>query len=135
VSRRQLARLLTACAVLVGLFLMHGAPATAAEGCHGAMPVPASAHAMADTALPTMALPTAPAHATQGSPSHGTQCVSTAGRDRTPLPTGGLLAVIAVVALAAYWLTARPVGRDEARRRGPPGAGRGLLLQVCVART
>ncbi|MGV9625726.1 hypothetical protein ACWDTB_03960, partial [Streptomyces sp. NPDC003487] len=36
-SRRGIARLLAVCAVLFGLFLMHGAPATAAEGCHGAM--------------------------------------------------------------------------------------------------
>ncbi|MER6924743.1 hypothetical protein ABT314_38445, partial [Streptomyces spiralis] len=35
--RRGIARLLAVCAVLFGLFLMHGAPATAAEGCHGAM--------------------------------------------------------------------------------------------------
>jgi hypothetical protein len=135
VSRRGLARLLTACAVLIGLFLMHGAPATAAEGCHGAMPAPASAHAMTGAALPPVAPPTTPAHVTQGSQSHGTQCVSTAARDRIPLPAAGLPAVLAVAAPAACWPAGRPVGRGEARRRGPPGAGRGLLLQVCVART
>ncbi|MEU2686591.1 hypothetical protein ABZ654_22460 [Streptomyces hygroscopicus] len=37
-GRRGIARLVAVCAVLLGLFLMHGAPATAAEGCHGGMP-------------------------------------------------------------------------------------------------
>lgn len=37
VGRRGIARLLTVCAVLFGLFLMHGSPASAAEGCHGSI--------------------------------------------------------------------------------------------------
>ncbi|MFI6564302.1 hypothetical protein [Streptomyces sp. NPDC050534] len=40
-DRRGTSRLLAVCAVLFGLFLMHGTPATAAEGCHGAMPTAA----------------------------------------------------------------------------------------------
>src|SRR5690606_18450570 len=42
-GRRGSARLVAACVLLLGLFLMHGAPATAAEGCHGAMPSVAAA--------------------------------------------------------------------------------------------
>jgi hypothetical protein len=126
------------CAVLAGLFLMHGAPATAAEGCHGAM---AATTAMADDAVAGMApaghqAVVHPGGVQAAAPSagmHGDACVSTPPRDRNPLPVGGgLLAVVAVLAVALL------VGRPPVvpRRRGPPPpGGRGLLLQVCIART
>ncbi|MGW1007280.1 hypothetical protein [Streptomyces sp. NPDC002520] len=43
-SRRQPARLAVLVAVLLGLFLMHGGPASAEAGCHGAMPGTAATH-------------------------------------------------------------------------------------------
>ncbi|MCZ4101651.1 hypothetical protein G3I60_08720 [Streptomyces sp. SID13666] len=142
--RRGIARLLTLCAVLLGLFLMHGAPATAAEGCHGAMtatsPTPHrhATAAMTSTVPATMTTVTTPpamAHPDVPQASSGAMCVSTPARDRNPLPMGGaLMAVVAV--LVAGFLSNRPVSLGGSRRRGPPPpGGRSLLLTVCIART
>ncbi|MGW1546243.1 hypothetical protein [Streptomyces sp. NPDC002346] len=139
-SERGSARLIAVCAVLLGLFLMHGAPATAAEGCHGAMPsvtVPMhdghAAPTMASTAPSTTAQSAQAARAGDGSAMHGVQCVSTPAHERNPLPTAGLYAA---GALPVAWF---PAGLRAAtgwtRRRGPPAGGRDLLIQVCVART
>ncbi|MCX4531444.1 hypothetical protein OHA79_37140 [Streptomyces sp. NBC_00841] len=139
-SERGSARLIAVCAVLLGLFLMHGAPATAAEGCHGAMPsvtVPMhdghAAPTMASTAPPTTAQSAQAARAGDGSAMHGVPCVSTPAHERNPLPTAGLYAA---GALPVAWF---PAGLRAAtgwtRRRGPPAGGRDLLIQVCVART
>jgi hypothetical protein len=136
--RRGIARLLALCAVLLGLFLMHGAPATAAEGCHGAMsaaPMPEvhGTAAMTSASSPVMTQSGAQ-HASGVSAMDGAMCVSTPARDRTPLPTAGLLAVVAV--LAAGFLAGRPPALGRTGRRGPPPpGGRSLLLQVCIART
>ncbi|MEU0832638.1 hypothetical protein [Streptomyces sp. NPDC005969] len=139
-SERGSARLIAVCAVLLGLFLMHGAPATAAEGCHGAMPavtVPThgghAAPTMTSAALPATAQSAQAARAGDGSQMHGVQCVSTPAHKRNPLPTTGLYAA---VALPAAWLPAGlPAAAGWTRRRGPPAGGRDLLIQVCVART
>ncbi|MET8950507.1 hypothetical protein ACWEO4_04730 [Streptomyces sp. NPDC004393] len=141
-GRRGITRLLAVCAVLFGLFLMHGAPTTAAEGCHGAMPAmaaspPTGGH---DPAAMTTAVP--PAHGsapavraadTSGMP--GMLCVSTPAQERTPLPAPGLLAVAGAGGLA-LWTPARlRAAAAGTGRRGPPDCGRDLLLQVCIART
>ncbi|MFE7795113.1 hypothetical protein [Streptomyces sp. NPDC057460] len=144
--RRGIARLLALCAVLLGLFLMHGAPATAAEGCHGAMsaaPMPAghdtavmaSAARAFVTPAPSPVVTQARTQQVSGAPAmDGAMCVSTPARDRIPLPTGGLLAVVAV--LAATFLAGRPPALGRTGRRGPPPpGGRSLLLTVCIART
>ncbi|GAB2702208.1 hypothetical protein [Kitasatospora kifunensis] len=138
-----IARLLAVCAVLVGLFLMHGTPATAAAGCHGEpaagalMPGGAAqavgsagsrAAAPADPGSP-LALPTA------GLPTGGAVCVSTPARGGVPFPAVALLALAVLAGGAAWELTDRQVGAPSHRRRGPPSGGRALLLQVCVART
>ncbi|MFE2988488.1 hypothetical protein [Streptomyces sp. NPDC059262] len=137
--RRGIARLLALCAVLFGLFLMHGAPATAAEGCHSAMPVAAPmSEGHADAAMES-ATPPAMTHAgaqqaSQAMLMDGTTCVSTPARHLNPLPTGGLMAIVAVLATA--FLVGRPVALGRTGRRGPPPpGGRSLLLQVCIART
>ncbi|MCM2419094.1 hypothetical protein [Streptomyces sp. RKAG293] len=141
---RATARLLTLCAVLLGLFLMHGAPATAAEGCHGAMsaasPMPHGHDpaAMTSTVPDAMGSATSPPGAQQVSGAslmHGALCVSTAARDQTPLPMGG--ALLAVVATTTVGMLAnRPVPLGRTGRRGPPPpGGRSLLLTVCIART
>ncbi|MFJ1675251.1 hypothetical protein ACIODT_09525 [Streptomyces sp. NPDC088251] len=122
-------RLLVLCAVLCGLFLMHGAPASAAEGCHGAMAATSHPPMTAATAAGHTALPEehGMARADAAAPGgNGESCVSTHARDRL-LP---LLMALGLVILAV-----RVLGRPRRAVRGPPSAGRELLLQVCVART
>lgn len=134
--RRGIARLLALCAVLLGLFLMHGAPATAAEGCHGAMSAPAGMHedpAASQSVTAPMAHPGG-RQASGSAAMSGSTCVSTPARDEAPLTAPGLLAVVAV--LAALFLAGRPLAPGRTGRRGlPPPGGRSLLLQVCIART
>ncbi|MFI5821271.1 hypothetical protein ACIA8I_19520 [Streptomyces rishiriensis] len=139
-GRRGIAPLLAVCAVLFGLFLMHGSPASAAEGCHGSMPALApmpvghgaspmtTAHAPA-THHPSPALRVAGA---SGMP--GALCVATPAHERIPLPAPGLLAVAAVTAWAA-WTPAGLRVLGGSGLRGPPADGRDHLLQACIART
>ncbi|MER5730759.1 hypothetical protein ABT084_20915 [Streptomyces sp. NPDC002138] len=144
--RRGLAPLLALCAVLLGLFLMHGAPATAAEGCHGAMSTPVGMHevpapgamishdlgAVQSAAGQVTAHP-GTQHASGAAAMDGTTCVSTPARDTTPLPAPALLAVASI--LTALFLAGRTLAPARTGRRGPPSGGRSLLLQVCIART
>lgn len=138
-GRRGIARLLMVCAVLAGLFLMHGSPAGAAEGCHGAMPAPAAmgegtAAAMPPAGHESMTYPGG-VQATAPAAVHGTLCVSIGARERTPLPAGGPPAVVAVPA-ALLLVSLQPAVPGRSRRRGPPPpGGRLLLLQMCIART
>ncbi|KOU42891.1 hypothetical protein [Streptomyces sp. WM6378] len=129
-----LSRLLVLCAVLFGLFAMHGAPANAAAGCHGEMAEPAP------VTVPMKPMNTG--HADVRGQQHaapvvsgmsGELCVSTPARERLPLAAAGLLAVLGLVVLVVSGL--RRTGLFAEARRGPPLSGRGLLLQVCVART
>ncbi|RFC78437.1 hypothetical protein DXZ75_05370 [Streptomyces sp. AcE210] len=135
--RRGIARLLALCAVLLGLFLMHGSPANAAEGCHGPMSAPAALSAEhAGTAMAsTSSSGTTHAAAQQASTMSamgGAICVSTPARDFVPV--AGLMAVVAVLAVVPA--VERPVALGRTGRRGPPTpGGRSLLLQVCIART
>jgi hypothetical protein len=152
-------------AVLLGLFLMHGGPASAAGGCHGGMrdtavmpsglrsgsgtgssPAPAKAMATAHAAMashpaehsmaedpadrPMAAHANATAHAYTGMP--GALCVATTPRSEIPSPPVAAGALVFPVAVVLPW--ARRVS-GGVRRRGPPGGGRELLLQVCIART
>lgn len=142
---RALARLMAVCTVLFGLFLMHGAPATAANGCHDAVPMSTSmsgehAAAHGGGASAAAMAPMAEKRSTHaGSPivfgEHGAQCVATPVRDRLSLPSPWLLAVTAVVSLCAWAPAGRRVAAGGAVRRGPPGGGRTVLLRVGVART
>lgn len=143
------ARLIAVCVALLGLFLMHGAPASAAGGCHDGMTASMAAapgehagHAgsgsvMASAAAAVVHHPKTPAPGEQAvaedAGAHGTSCVSTAPRDQLPLPAGVLVLAIAVTVLAAWSLhSAWTLGRTG--RHGPPG-GRQLLLNMCIART
>jgi hypothetical protein len=140
-GRRGVARLLAVCGVLFGLFLMHGAPATAAEGCHGAMTAVSPMTAGHDVAVMlTNRAPTGhgsgPAVRAAGvSGMPGALCVSTPAHERAPLPAPGLLAVAGAAGLALWTLTRLRAAVGGTGRRGPPDGGRDLLLQVCVART
>ncbi|WP_326769705.1 hypothetical protein OG978_38780 [Streptomyces sp. NBC_01591] len=122
------------CAVLLGLFLMHGAPASAAEGCHDAMAVTAAAPVSmtADAGHPAMRGEHGSAHAAAAMPAmDGASCIFTHARDRV-LP---LLMALGLVLLAVGALAGRRAAVRGPARRGPPFAGRELLLQVCIART
>ncbi|GGV02084.1 hypothetical protein GCM10010211_81780 [Streptomyces albospinus] len=144
---RAPARLLAVCAVLFGLFLMHGSPA-AAVGCHTSLSAPAPVmhhdHAAqagdmagVESALATPAASSLPmVH--PGLPSmagdHDTQCVATPVRDRSVLPTVGILAVGVLTVLFGWALMRRYPVAGAVGRRGPPTGGRALLLRVCTAR-
>ncbi|MFG2146355.1 hypothetical protein ACGFRG_19425 [Streptomyces sp. NPDC048696] len=143
-SGRGIARLLAVCVVLFGLFLMHGAPASAAEGCHGSMTAhaPMAAHtpmaAGHDASPMTHASPMdgqgPSARAAEGAGMSGALCVSTPAQQRISLGAPGLAAVVAVTVLTA-WALARLRAEGGSRRRGPPVGGRDHLLRVCIART
>ncbi|MEU6050221.1 hypothetical protein ABZ829_07210 [Streptomyces xanthochromogenes] len=143
--RVGLSRLLVLCALLFGLFSMHGAPASAATGCHGdlapATPMGAPMN-MGHTDMwgghmgAHAATVTPPAHAaTVAPPMSGELCVSTPARDRLLAAAAGLFALLGLVVLLVRGLAGRPATALTAARRGPPLNGRGLLLQVCIART
>ncbi|MGH3671706.1 MAG: hypothetical protein ACRDSH_13895 [Pseudonocardiaceae bacterium] len=156
--RAVLARLLGACAVLIGLFAMHGLPPSA-TGCHSGPAMPPSTLSSVEMAS---AMPAAPGAITVGAaagpatrPSQpsgsarpeansagdgrGELCVSTAPRpDRDGAPAWVLLAAAAL--LAAAWLSATGDLAGVARRHGsphrdPPPAGIVLLTRVCVSLT
>ncbi|MGW1807449.1 hypothetical protein [Streptomyces sp. NPDC002078] len=157
---RQAVRASVLVAVLLGLFLMHGGPAAAAGGCHGAMQTTDTA-VMASASAP-MSAPTHPmrspademrsAPATTGARDsgrlttsaakaatprvdeamRGALCLATTPRSGIPAPA---LAATALVFPAAVLLPCARPGSDGTRRRGPPAGGRRLLLQVCIART
>ncbi|WP_167160206.1 hypothetical protein [Streptomyces sp. MBT27] len=152
--RVGLSRLLVLCALLFGLFSMHGAPASAATGCHGdlapATPMGApmsmghtdmwgghmAAHAATVASRAHAATVASRAYAaTVAPPTGGELCVSTPARDRLPAAAAGLFALLGLVVLLVWGLAGRPATALMAARRGPPFNGRGLLLQVCIART
>ncbi|MFC8715854.1 DUF6153 family protein [Kitasatospora sp. NPDC057198] len=133
---RSAARWAVLCALLLGLFLMHGSPASAAD-CHAAT--------TATTATTTAAAARATTKAAHGGhgddhPSatgpvrHGgsaSSCVSTQARDRLPLPAPGP----ALPPAPPHPPLAGPPGTGTERGgRAPPDGGRELLLRVCVAR-
>ncbi|GGS80551.1 hypothetical protein [Streptomyces cinerochromogenes] len=141
-GRRGIARLLAVCAVLVGLFLMHGSPVSAADGCHGSThaPAPASMRAGHDASLTVTAHtpaaylpgPVLKGPGTAGTP--GVLCVATVAHERIPLSAPGLLAV-AALAVPPAWAPARLRAPGASGLRGPPTGGRDHLLRACIART
>ncbi|MFG2795205.1 hypothetical protein [Streptomyces pseudovenezuelae] len=139
-GRRGFARLPALCAVLFGLFLMHGSPASAAEGCHGSMPAPApvttgyDASPMTTAHAPATHHPGPAVQAAGAAGMSGALCVATPAHERIHLPAPGLLAIAAVTVPAA-WTPARPGALGGSGLRGPPTGGRDHLLQACIART
>ncbi len=133
------ARWAVLCALLLGLFLMHGSPASA-TGCHPASasppPAPASAppsasasHAATGHTRSGEDRPTATAPVRQG--SSAAACVSTQARDRASVPAPGA-ALPPHPPLPA--LTGPCPAGVERGGRAPPDGGRELLVRVCVAR-
>lgn len=133
---RRVVRPAVLVAVLLGLFLMHGGPAAADGGCHGAMadtavtqpaPAPMSAHS-AEHSRTAADKATTRADETM----RGALCLATTPRSAIPLPP---LAAATLVLAAAALLPWAPRAYAGTRRRGPPTGGRELLLQACIART
>ncbi|MFB7715788.1 hypothetical protein, partial [Streptomyces sp. NPDC056105] len=142
-GRQGIARLSAVCAVVLGLFFMHGAPASAAEGCHGTMPAivasPMTGGHDATIMTPVHAPaahdpgPAVRAAAPPGEP--GALCVSTPAHERIPLPAPGMLTLAGTAALALWTLLRLRAAVGGTWRRGPPEGGRDLLMKVCIART
>lgn len=141
---RSTAWLLGPCLLVLALFLMHGSPVGAAEGCHGSVsalaPMPAghdaSRAALAHTATAHTATMEHPGHAARAIGSAGMPgplCVSTPAHEQVSLPSPGLTAVAAVT-MPTAWALAR-LRAGGTRRRGPPAGGREHLLRACIART
>ncbi|MFF4339394.1 hypothetical protein ACFY00_05565 [Kitasatospora sp. NPDC001540] len=137
---RTAARWAVLCALLLGLFLMHGSPASA-TGCHPAQTAhPAQAAQTAHPAQTAQAAhparhgPAADRPAVSTPLSHGSSasaCVSTPARDRLPLPAPGP----ALPPAPPHPPLAGPSCTGAERGgRAPPDGGRDLLLLVCVAR-
>jgi len=134
-SVRVAARVLTAGALLAGLFLMHGLVSGEVTGCSGgiramATSVMAPASAMTDAVAHADGTPVASVPRTGG---HGEVCVSTPAR----LGLVGLLALASIglaVLISAAWPRVGEV-RRECAGRGPPRAGPALLVKLCVSRT
>lgn len=140
-------QVLLLCALLAGLFLMHGAP-TSAAGCHA---VTRTAHAAGDRAAVELpaggqhahAAPAARAHRlmpgarsadTVRTPADRALCVSTKAGGGVLLSAPGQVAG-GLLALLLLAIAAGPALRPVDSPRAPPRAGRLLLLKVCVART
>lgn len=143
-SARAMARLVAVCAVLAGLFFMHG---LAAQGCAGgvgasapSMPHPVmmataadgpdmAAAAMAASMSRPLAHSASKVGADAGEP--GAVCVST-----PPSPGWAGLLGISVVGLAS--VPGSPDGAtrpSNQRLRAPPLAGSTLLMNLCISRT
>ncbi len=137
-GRTGVTRLLLLCAVMLGIFLMHGAPSAATGGCHeaaGGSVLLTGHHPAAMTAVPDPPAPSgSAAHPVSASQPDGSLCVSTAARERGRLPVAGLLALV-LFFVAGRVAGFGPAGAPLRGRRGPPRYGRELLLQVCIART
>ncbi|MGW2372612.1 hypothetical protein [Kitasatospora sp. NPDC001683] len=140
-ARPATARLLAVCALLLGLFLMHGAPVSTG-GCHEPMAMAMVAPVMAPeahthpNASPAPAVVGPAAHLAAGADATGSDsCVSTPAHDRLTVDTPPLLAILALALLAGWAPAWRRALTTVLRRRGPPTGGRSLLLLVSVART
>ncbi|MEU5388842.1 hypothetical protein [Kitasatospora cineracea] len=143
---RTAARWAVQCALLLGLFLMHGSPASA-TGCHPASASPSVSASPSPSASPSASPPAPAPHAatghtrpredrpsanpTMGHGSSAAACVSTQARDRVPVPAPGAALPPHPPLLP---LTGPGPAGVERGGRAPPDGGRELLIRVCVAR-
>ncbi|MFE9425079.1 hypothetical protein ACFYNO_19120 [Kitasatospora sp. NPDC006697] len=134
--RRTAARLLLLAAVLLGLFLMHGAPTADAADCHSvttAMPTPAQAPTPAPTAMAHPERPERPQAAPAAHPHPGGapgSCLALPARAASAHAVAPALFTPVTRTFTPLHRAAHPLPH----RRGPPTGGRDVLLQVCVAR-
>ncbi|MFF0389778.1 hypothetical protein ACFYS8_13950 [Kitasatospora sp. NPDC004615] len=124
---RTVARWAVLCALLLGLFLMHGSPASAA-GCHRETATAAAPHLGAHVMDGGGRVAVRAPGAHEGAM---VDCVSTPARDQ--LPPAGPSATVP-------WTHPQPSAAGPLRAggaeggRAPPDSGRELLIRVCVAR-
>ena len=137
-SARAIARLLTVCALLAGLFFMHGLPAQACSGGTGDMSAMTTASTVGHQDGITLAAGSAHRETVAtvtAAAGHGTACVF------IPAPRGldVLLALLLLAATVALTSARRlpSLGRPRHRisHRAPPPAGATLLTALCVSRT
>jgi hypothetical protein len=107
----RMSRLFVLGAVLIGLFLMHGAPTSMEFGCHDGM---AKGGISVEKSMGPMT------------------CVGTIVRDVVELAAPGLVGFFLLEALLML-VSLASVPRFGGR--GPPRSGRDVLLDVCIART
>lgn len=131
VRARAFARLLILCAVLTGVFVMHGLPA---QACAAGTGMPAAVMTVAGHGeQPAVVAHEDQTVARHTVPAQGEPCVFTPG-------PRGVDILTALVLLAATLALAPPVrpssGGDRWARshRAPPGAGTELLTTLCVSR-
>ncbi|MFN2479336.1 MAG: DUF6153 family protein [Pseudonocardiaceae bacterium] len=143
-STRALARVVAVCAVLAGLFLMHG---LATQECHGGAGASASSMSTMPAATGGVVKPVeAMVHGSlNGSARHST---STDGADAAPRgglcvstpPTLGLAGLLALLLAVGGLVLPSAVPRPNRATpstnhgRGPPLAGSALLMNLCVCR-
>jgi hypothetical protein len=143
-SARVIARLLAVCAVLVGVFVMHGLPAQACPagtGMSGSamMAAPMAAHG-GESVLVAIPARSGMTHVVVGArtdaAAHGGVCVFTL----PPRGLAGLLALlllagVAVASLATLIRASFGGSRGWFSHRAPARAGPELLTTLCVSRT
>ncbi len=134
-SARVIARLLTVCAVLAGLFFMHGLPAQACSGGTGdmsAMTATSTTGHQGGITLGARAAHREMVATVTAAAGPGTACVF------TPAPRGldALLALLLLAATVALASARRlpNLGRPRRRNghRAPPPTGATLLAALCV---
>ena len=130
-SARAIARLLTVCAVLAGLFFMHGLPAQACSGGTGDMSAMTTTSTAGHQDGVTPAAGVAHREMVTAAVEHGTACVF------TPAPRGldALLALLLLAATVGLASAQRLPNSGGHRHRAPPLTGATLLTTLCVSRT
>jgi hypothetical protein len=149
-SARAAARVVAVCAVLAGLFLMHG---LVTQQCHGGAGTSASSMTHPAAAMPaavggtvnpveTMAPASLNSSSVHSPSTDGADADTPSGLCVSTPPTSGLIGLLALLLAIGVLVLASVVARPNLatcprnhRRRAPPLAGSALLMNLCVSRT
>lgn len=143
-STRALARVVAVCAVLAGLFLMHG---LATQECHGgagasvsSMPTMPAATGGMVTPVEAMVYASLSGSAVHSTSTDGADAGQRGGLCVSTPPTSGLAGLLALLLAVGGLVLAnalpRPsrATRSENHGRASPLAGSALLMNLCVCR-
>lgn len=134
-TARATARLLAVCAVLAGLFLMHG---LASQGCPSGAGMATATMTHADHPMGFSPAPADRYQTAAMSPMHAMAAGNGELCNSTPPPQPSTLLTL-LMALAALTTAAAALGCSrwtiQVRRRPPPPTGSVLLTTLCVSRT